>query len=148
MFSHSCNGTNIFIWWKMKCSIQLGFASVNGTFHLSPQEKTEYWYHRAHNHSLFVYCLIACSQYLLVENTNKSLKQAVDTLSADYFLDLCNLFHLWYQCCPQKFNILWYDANPQTWKICSFLVTCTAHINDQTSFCRNLIKIRALGPET
>ena len=37
MFSHSCNGTNIFIRWKMKCTIQLGFASLNGTFHLSPQ---------------------------------------------------------------------------------------------------------------
>ena len=38
MFSHSCNGTNIFIWWKMKCIIQFGFASLNGTFHLSPHE--------------------------------------------------------------------------------------------------------------
>ena len=38
MFFHSCNGTNIFIWWKMKCSIQLGFALLNGTFHLSPHE--------------------------------------------------------------------------------------------------------------
>ena len=38
MFSHSCNGTNIFIRWKMKCTIQLGFASLNGTFHLSPHE--------------------------------------------------------------------------------------------------------------
>ena len=37
-FFHSCNGTHIFIRWKMKCSIQLGFASLNGTFHLSPQE--------------------------------------------------------------------------------------------------------------
>ena len=38
MFSHSCNGTNIFIWWKMKCTIQLGFASLNGTLHLPPHE--------------------------------------------------------------------------------------------------------------
>ena len=38
MFSHSCNGTNIFMRWKMKCTIQLGFASLNGTFHLSPHE--------------------------------------------------------------------------------------------------------------
>ena len=36
--SHSCNGINIFIRWKMKCTIQLGFASMNGTFHVSPQE--------------------------------------------------------------------------------------------------------------
>ena len=38
MFSHSCNGTNIFIRWKLKCTIQLGLASLNGTFHLSPYE--------------------------------------------------------------------------------------------------------------
>ena len=35
MFSHSCNRTNIFIRRKMKCTIQLGFASF---FHLSPHE--------------------------------------------------------------------------------------------------------------
>ena len=34
----SCNGKNIFIRWKMECSIQLGFASLNRTFHLSPYE--------------------------------------------------------------------------------------------------------------
>ena len=38
MFSHSCNGTNIFIWWKMKCTIQLGLASLNRTFHPLPRE--------------------------------------------------------------------------------------------------------------
>ena len=38
MFSHSCNGTSIFMKWKMKCTIQLGFTSLNGTFHLSPHE--------------------------------------------------------------------------------------------------------------
>ena len=27
-----------FIRWKMKCTIHLGFASLNGTFHLSPHE--------------------------------------------------------------------------------------------------------------
>jgi hypothetical protein len=26
---YSCNGKNIFIRWKMKCSIQIGFASLN-----------------------------------------------------------------------------------------------------------------------
>ena len=31
---HSCDGTAIFIRLKMKCSIQLGFASLNRTFHL------------------------------------------------------------------------------------------------------------------
>ena len=40
MFSHSCNGTNIFIRWKMKCTIQLSFAMLNGTFSLSRCEKT------------------------------------------------------------------------------------------------------------
>ena len=37
---HSCDGTAIFIRLKMKCSIQLGFASLNRTFHLdlSPHE--------------------------------------------------------------------------------------------------------------
>ena len=38
MFFHSCNGTNIFMRWKMKCSIQLGFILLNGTLHLSPHE--------------------------------------------------------------------------------------------------------------
>ena len=37
---NSCDGTAIFIRWKMKCSIQLGFASLNRTFHLSPHENT------------------------------------------------------------------------------------------------------------
>ena len=35
MFSHLCNGTNIFIQWKVKCTIE---ASLNGTFHLSSYE--------------------------------------------------------------------------------------------------------------
>ena len=36
---HSCNETNIFIWWKMKpCSTQLCFASLNATIHFSPHE--------------------------------------------------------------------------------------------------------------
>ena len=35
---HSCDGTYIFIRWKMKCSIQFGLASLNRTFHLSPHE--------------------------------------------------------------------------------------------------------------
>ena len=35
---NSCDGTAIFIQWEMKCSIQLGFASLNRTFHLSPHE--------------------------------------------------------------------------------------------------------------
>ena len=33
-----CDGTYIFIRLKMKCSIQLGFASLNRTFYLSPHE--------------------------------------------------------------------------------------------------------------
>ena len=35
---NSCDGTSIFIRCEMKCSIQLGFASLNRTFHLSPHE--------------------------------------------------------------------------------------------------------------
>ena len=47
------NGTNIFMRWKMKCSIQLGFASLNGTFHLSPNENI-CSIARMRKHSLFV----------------------------------------------------------------------------------------------
>ena len=35
---YECNGMNIFMRWKMKCSIQRGEAELNGTFHLSPNE--------------------------------------------------------------------------------------------------------------
>ena len=35
---NSCDGTAIFIRCEMKCSIQLGFASLNRTIHLSPHE--------------------------------------------------------------------------------------------------------------
>ena len=35
---YECNGTNIFMRWKMKCSIQRGEAELNGTFHLSPNK--------------------------------------------------------------------------------------------------------------
>ena len=35
---YECNGTNIFMRWKMKCSIQRGAAELNGTCHLSPNE--------------------------------------------------------------------------------------------------------------
>ena len=35
---YECNGTNIFMRWKMKFSIQQGEAELNGTFHLSPNE--------------------------------------------------------------------------------------------------------------
>ena len=35
---HSCNGANMFIRWKLECSIQLGSASLNRTFHLSTHE--------------------------------------------------------------------------------------------------------------
>ena len=32
------NKYRIFILWKMKCTIQFGFAKLNGTFHLSPNK--------------------------------------------------------------------------------------------------------------
>ena len=38
MNDYECNGTNIFMWWKRKCSIQRAEAELNGTFHLSPHE--------------------------------------------------------------------------------------------------------------
>ena len=34
------NGKNIFMRWKMKCSIQWGKAELNETFHLSLNEKS------------------------------------------------------------------------------------------------------------
>ena len=51
MLPHLCNGTNIFIQWKMKCIIQLGFTSMSGKFHISPPK---YLHHCTHKHSLFV----------------------------------------------------------------------------------------------
>ena len=38
MNAYECNGTNIFMRWKMKCSIQRGEAELNGTVHFSPNE--------------------------------------------------------------------------------------------------------------
>ena len=35
---YECNGTNIFMRWKMKCAIQRSEAELNGTFHLSVNE--------------------------------------------------------------------------------------------------------------
>ena len=35
---YECNGTNIFMRWKMKCSIERGETELNRTFHLSPNE--------------------------------------------------------------------------------------------------------------
>ena len=50
---YECNGTNIFIRWKMKCSIQRGEAELNSTFHLSPNENI-CSIARMRKHSLFV----------------------------------------------------------------------------------------------
>ena len=50
-----CNGTNIFMRRKMKCSTERGAGELNGTFHLSPNENfcsTA----RMRKHSLFVLC--------------------------------------------------------------------------------------------
>ena len=38
MNSYECNGTDIFIRWKIKCSIQRGEAKLNRTFKISPNE--------------------------------------------------------------------------------------------------------------
>ena len=38
MSGYECNGTDIFMRWKIECSIQRGEAKLNRTFHLSPNE--------------------------------------------------------------------------------------------------------------
>ena len=38
MNGYECDGTDIFMERKMECSIQLGEAKLNRTFHLSPNE--------------------------------------------------------------------------------------------------------------
>ena len=50
---YECNGTNIFMRWKMKCSIQRGEAELNGTFHLH-RMKIFVPLHEWKKHSLFV----------------------------------------------------------------------------------------------
>ena len=50
---YECNGTTIFMWSKMKCSIQRGKVKLNGTFHLSPNENIRS-IARMRKHSLFV----------------------------------------------------------------------------------------------
>ena len=52
---YECSGTNIFIRWKMKCSIQRGKAKLNGTFHLSPNENI---CSNARMKKTFIICLI------------------------------------------------------------------------------------------
>ena len=60
---HSYDGTDIFILWKMKWSIQLGFASLNRTFNLSPHENIctialitiHYLYNIAEKYSMIYY---------------------------------------------------------------------------------------------
>ena len=38
MYGYECDGTDIFMSWKIKCSIQRGEAKLNRTFHISPNE--------------------------------------------------------------------------------------------------------------
>jgi hypothetical protein len=52
----SCNGKNIFIWWKMKCSIPLGCRLVE--WNIPSFTSWKYSYHCTHKHSLFVYYLL------------------------------------------------------------------------------------------
>jgi hypothetical protein len=49
----SCNGKNIFIRWKMECSIQLGCRLVE--WNIPSFTSWKYSYHYIHKHSLFVY---------------------------------------------------------------------------------------------
>ena len=48
---YECNGANIFMGWKMECSIQRAY--LNGTFHLSTNEHNLH-YCKSEKHSLFV----------------------------------------------------------------------------------------------
>ena len=57
---YECNGTNIFMRWKMKCSIQRGEAELNGIFHLSPNENI-CSIARMRKHSLFLF-YITCTK--------------------------------------------------------------------------------------
>ena len=50
---YECNGTNIFMRWKMKCFIQRSEAELNETFHVSPNENICF-IARMRKHSLFV----------------------------------------------------------------------------------------------
>ena len=71
---HSCNGTNIFIRWKMKCSIQRGEAELNGTFHLSPHENIctialiniHYLYNKAGKHVIILHIEIPPIGYIVL----------------------------------------------------------------------------------
>ena len=59
---YECNGTNIFMRWKMKCSIQRGEAELNGTFNLSPNAFAP----RKVSHDVFLISLV-------LEQTSKIL---------------------------------------------------------------------------
>ena len=73
---YECNGTNIFMRWKMTCSIQRGEAELNGTFHLSPNENI-CSIARMRKHSLFVL-------YNLYKDSNSSTNLTENALK-NYF---------------------------------------------------------------
>ena len=69
---YECNGTNIFMRWKMKCSIQRGEAKLNGTFHLSPNENIPL--HELENIHYLLY--IICTKIQILKQFNrKSIEQ-------------------------------------------------------------------------
>ena len=96
---YECNGTNIFMRWKMKCSIQRGEAEMNGTFHLSPNESI-FSISQMRKHSLL--CFIKLVQRFKFLNKFKrkvfekplwlkqnSLQAVRPTLCRKYYADAC-----------------------------------------------------------
>ena len=65
---YGCNCTNIFIRWKMKCSIQRGEVASNGTFHLSPNENICSFARIKNIHYSFY---ITCTKIQIILNKSK-----------------------------------------------------------------------------
>ena len=111
MFSHSCNGTSIFIRWKMKCTIHLGFASLNGRFHPSPHENICTIAH-INIHYLYIIWMIQYKLYLQAMQVTLNKKSVS--------VALCLNFH-------EAFGIL------SPWKTSPVLLVCTMmNINEYT----------------
>ena len=85
---YECNGTNIFMRWKMKCSIQRGEAELNGTFHLSPNENICSIARMRNIHYLFY---ITCTKrFKFFNKFNKKIwKAARPTVRGKYYADAC-----------------------------------------------------------
>ena len=83
---HSCDGTNIFIRWKMKSSIQRGETELNGPFHLSPHENIcttaliNIYY--LYNNHCKVHVCIKCLSYMPAKT--KWCKYQITTILTDF----------------------------------------------------------------